>query len=545
MPMEALRVHLLQARCGIAAAMSKGLGTLCLCSCAAFLLWTPFASRAQAAVPAVLSAPVPALPVGKALTAFSNQTGVQVVYLSDLITSQTSHAVPEGLAPTAALTRLLEGTGLGFGYLNERIVRIRATDPHDAPSADPPPLQVVVITADKIPKPPHFSPATAQELRTMALANEELEEHLRHAHLLYGNAALDTYLQGVAERLLATDGTDPAPVHVRVMRGADANAFSLSNGSIYVTTGLLTTLQDESELAAVLGHELTHYTNAHVLRAMREQQHSAALSRAGGVILGVLLAAVAQHYSGQSPTTLPSSLTSIPQTSLEIWHRAMVSGYSRTLEREADDGGIRRMIGAGYDASGALAALQRLSEQEPALGSGEGGLYASHPKMSERMASYREAIAGELAASVPTGRETRRAEYQGQVAALPLDQVAVLIDAGALERAEAQVHAVVVSADSSRAEFLEGEIARARIPQTDATRLSALAAYDRAVALPDPPAAAYRQAGLLHQLRGEPAAAALAFEGYLERAPQAADAPLVRRYLEAFAQPAKPTGSEK
>ena len=193
---------------------------------------------------------------------------------------------------------------------------------------------------------------------------------------------------------------------------------------------------------------------------------------------------------------------------------------------------------------GALAALRRLSEQEPA-GARETPLYASHPRMTERMASYREAIAGELAASVSTGREDGRAEYQAQVAVLPLDQVAILIEAGALERAEVQVRAVVAAADSSRAEFLAGEVARARIPQTDATRLAALAAYDRAVALPDPPAAAYRQAGLLHQLRGEPAAAALAFQGYLEHAPEAADAPLVRRYLAMLVQSGKSTGSEK
>ena len=321
---------------------------MCLCACTAFLLWGSQAGPARSGTPAALSAPIPAGPVEKALSDFSERTGVQVVYLSDVIREQVSQPVPEGLAPAAALTRLLEGTGLEFDYLNERIVRVR---PATAQSAgQPPPLEIIVITADQIPKAPHFAPATAKELRTMALANEELEEHIRRAHLLYGNVQLDAYLQGVAERLLATDGTDPSPVHVRVMRGADANAFSLSNGSIYLTTGLLTTLQDESELAAVLGHEVTHYTNAHVLRGMREQQRSQALARAGGVVLGVLLAAVTQHISGQTPSSLPSSFISIPQSSLAIWQRAMVSGYSRSLEREADEGGIRRMIAAGYDA---------------------------------------------------------------------------------------------------------------------------------------------------------------------------------------------------
>jgi regulator of sirC expression with transglutaminase-like and TPR domain len=92
--------------------------------------------------------------------------------------------------------------------------------------------------------------------------------------------------------------------------------------------------------------------------------------------------------------------------------------------------------------------------------------------------------------------------------------------------------------DSGRAEFLKGEIARMRDPQSDATAERALAAYERAVTFPDAPASAYRQAGLLHRLRGESAAASLAFQSYLERAPTAVDAPLVRIYLEELRSPA-------
>ncbi len=546
MPGVAMGVQIARSCRDVAAAMSRGLSRVCLCTCTALALWCGSAAPVYSQeLPVPLARPIPAEPVEDALAEFSLQTGVQTAYPSELLKNQTSKAVPEGLAPTPALRGLLEGTGLWFDYLNPRIVRIRAATPRDAQDPDAPaPLEVVYITADKIPRPPSFAPPTPDELRKMTLANEQLEEQIRSAHLLYGNAALDAYVQGVTERLLATDGTDPAPVHVRVIRGADANAFSLSNGSIYVTTGLLTTLQDESELAAVLGHETTHYTNGHVLRGMREEQHADTVARTAGTILGVLLAAVAQHYSGHTPSSIPNSFVSIPKDSLEIWARAISSGYSRDLEREADAGGIRRMIAGGYDAGGALAALRRLSEQAPA-GSGGGAMYASHPKMTERIASYRQAISGELATAVSTGRETRRPEYQAQVAALPLDQVAVLLNAGALERAEAQVRAVVAREDSSRAEFLQGEITRARVPQTEATRVLALAAYERSIALPDPPAAAFREAALLHQLRGEPAAAAVAFQGYLAHAPQAADAPLVHRYLDLLAPSTAPIGDQK
>ncbi|MBS0579170.1 MAG: M48 family metalloprotease [Proteobacteria bacterium] len=542
MPGVTVSGPLAPSRRDLAASMSRGFSRVFLCACTAAFLWSLPVQSARAQE-ATLSHPIPAQPVDTALSEFSLQTGIQTAYPSDLLKNQTSQAVPAGLAPTPALRQLLGGTGLWFDYLNPRIVRIRPATAQDGQDPDAAAqLEVVYITADKIPKPPHVAPPTPEEARKMELANEQLEEHIRNAHLLYGNAALDSYVQGVTERLLATDGTDPSRVHARVIRGADANAFSLSNGSIYVTTGLLTTLRDESELAAVLGHETTHYTNAHVLRGMREQQRTETAAHTAGAILGVLLAAVAQHYAGKSPTSVPSSLVSIPNDSMQIWARAIASGYSRDLEREADAGGIRRMIAGGYDASGALSALQRLSEQAPA---GGGTVYASHPKMTERMARYRQAIAGELAASVATGREIRSAEYQAQIAALPLDQVTVLLDAGALDRAEAQVRAVIARADSGRAAFLQGEISRARIPQTDATRLAALAAYERAMALPDPPPAAFREAGLLHRLRGETAAAAVAFQGYLAHAPEAADAPLVHRYLDARASASQTSGDPK
>ena len=73
---------------------------------------------------------------------------------------------------------------------------------------------------------------------------------------------------------------------------------------------------------------------------------------------------------------------------------------------------------------------------------------------------------------------------------------------------------------------------------------SALVAYERALSLGDAPVSAYRQAGLLHRMRGESEAATLAFQTYLERAPGAVDAPLVRIYLDEL-RTASPTPKVK
>ena len=239
----------------------------------------------------------------------------------------------------------------------------------------------------------------------------------------------------------------------------------------------------------MLGHEITHYTNDHVLRALRDENRKTGIAHAAGIVLTAMLG-VAEERAGLEP----NKAALIPQDALSIWVRASISGYSRGLEREADDGGIRRMIASGYDASGALAALQRLAEQPPSELSVQLPMYASHPRLAERIASCRRLLRLRTrAGAVGSGQEIRRAEYQAQLADLALDQVAILLEAGALDRAEATLEAVIAKRDSGRAEFLKGEIAHNRSPHSDVNEARALAAYDRAVALADSPPMAFRQ----------------------------------------------------
>jgi Zn-dependent protease with chaperone function len=489
------------------------------------------ASPPPPAAPAVLATDIPPQPLAQALENLHQQTGLQWVSVDGVVVSnQQTRGAPAGLGADEALKRMLEGTGLGYEFINARTVRILAIKP--APGAEPSPLlplQEVLILAHRIPK-PFVAPATAREQKELDDANADLEARIQREHLLYGNDSLDRYVQAVAERLLAVDQTDPANVHVHVIKAAEANAFALSNGSIYLTTTLLATLDDEAQLAAVLGHELTHYINSDGLRGLREQHEQQVTAITVGTVINIVLT-LATHHNGVY-TNIPIIR---PQT-MQIWARASITGYSRKLEREADDGGIRRMIAAGYDPTGALAALQHLAEQTNEKQARQTPLYASHPRIAQRMASYRDLLAGELAAADGVG-ERRREEYRAQLGQLPLDVVAVQLEAGALERAERLLAPQIAATDSGRAEFLKGEIYRQRLPQTDATVQTALVAYERAIVLTDAPVSAYRQAGLLHRMRGESDAATLAFRTYLERAPSAVDAPIVRLYLEELHSP--------
>jgi len=95
--------------------------------CAPVALMDATATRAQTVETTALTADIPAQPLAQALNAFARQTGLQLVYVSEVVRDQRSHAVPSGLGAPNALGRMLEGTGLQFEYLTPRSVHILAT----------------------------------------------------------------------------------------------------------------------------------------------------------------------------------------------------------------------------------------------------------------------------------------------------------------------------------------------------------------------------------------------------------------------------------
>ena len=107
-----------------------------LCSWALATLLGAAASRAQS--PARLAADIPPQPLAEALAAYARQTRLQLVFVSEIARGKTSKGAPAGLTQEAALTQLLDGTGLRFEFLNERSVRILVAKPELPPAPAPP-----------------------------------------------------------------------------------------------------------------------------------------------------------------------------------------------------------------------------------------------------------------------------------------------------------------------------------------------------------------------------------------------------------------------
>jgi len=143
---------------------------------------------------------------------------------------------------------------------------------------------------------------------------------------VYRDQALQAYIIKVGQRVAAESSREEIEYRFTILDDDMINAFALPGGFIYITRGMLLHMNSESELAAVLGHEIAHVTEKHALR--RE-------TRSKGIgILNTVLAAV----SGQ-PALYELG---------NMFGGVLLSGYSREFELEADEVGAQYMAMAGY-----------------------------------------------------------------------------------------------------------------------------------------------------------------------------------------------------
>ena len=147
--------------------------------CVALALGAFPAAFAESSAPEALTAPIGAQPLAEALDAFAEQTGLHVVYVSDVVRNQKSQAVPAGLSAKDALARLLQGTGLKSEFFTAGSVRIladeRPTGPA-VPNESQPFMQSVVVTGARIPVPANI---TATSPLVVMTANWDVTGHVQ------------------------------------------------------------------------------------------------------------------------------------------------------------------------------------------------------------------------------------------------------------------------------------------------------------------------------------------------------------------------------
>ncbi len=216
-------------------------------------------------------------------------------------------------------------------------------------------------------------PVTAQssgEKHVWADGRDE-EEALIESGFVINAPEVEAYLRGVIARLVEAEGLNPESFAVKVIRDTSLNAFALPHGIVFIHSGLLARMTNEAQLAAILGHEITHVTHHHGYRGVKDH-------RTKGTML-----AIVNVGSGAA-----GNYGSLVQILGDLGATAAVSGYSRTLEREADKVGWQRMLDAGYNLDAAPDVFRILMADIEQNERTESFFFGTHPKLLEREENF-------------------------------------------------------------------------------------------------------------------------------------------------------------
>ncbi|MGH8750549.1 MAG: M48 family metalloprotease [Burkholderiales bacterium] len=188
--------------------------------------------------------------------------------------------------------------------------------------------------------------------------------------------ALQEYVNGVGQKLAHNSHRPNLAYHFTVLDSGEVNAFALPGGYVYITRGIMAYLNSEAELGAVLGHEIGHVTARHSV-----QQISAATAANVGVQLASVFVPGLRNAMGSNLTNLLGG--------------ALLSGYGREHELEADRLGAEYLGRTGYDPQAMVKVIgvlknQELYDAEAAKQEGREprayhGLFASHPDNDTRL----------------------------------------------------------------------------------------------------------------------------------------------------------------
>jgi predicted Zn-dependent protease len=355
---------------------------------------------------------------------------------------------------------------------------------------------------------PGEAPALDSDEAGFWMAVDKIEKDLATGGNRIRNPELDAYLKDVICRI---SPEYCSATRVYVMRQPDFNAAMYPNGAMVVWSGLLVRVQNEAQLAAVLGHEIGHYKRRHTLSMWRRAR--AATNGLMGIQLltGGLVPAVAD-------TAFLLTMGTLMQ-------------YSRDHESEADALGIEALATAGYDPREVWEIWSGVvREAEVDKTRVRGGFFASHPAPETRLRVLK--AEGERLVTAENERETRTMPFNEIVRPLRLMLLGDEIGQRKHDRTEVVVARLQEAELISEAEaaFFRGEAFRVRGEKGDLELASA--EYRKALVSHDPLAVTHRNLGLVLRRSGDGAGAREAFERYVESAPAASDRAMVESYIE-------------
>lgn len=214
-----------------------------------------------------------------------------------------------------------------------------------------------------------MTPEQQIELGRKAAAEAE-----RQLPILPESSPVTKYVQQLGMKLAAKAPGYKWPYYFKVVNQKEINAFALPGGPMYVNLGTIQQA-DESELAGVMAHELSHVVMQHSAREASKSQGIQVLGALGAVLAGAVLG---NGMAGQ-----------LAQLGIQVGASGVVMKYSREAETEADLVGAQIMYDAGYDPYAMVEFFQKLSDQ---AGGGGPQFLSDHPNPGNRAQTVAQAI---------------------------------------------------------------------------------------------------------------------------------------------------------
>jgi predicted Zn-dependent protease len=223
------------------------------------------------------------------------------------------------------------------------------------------------------------NPATGErEFSLMSEAQEiqlgkEMDVQVRQEMGIYEDAQLQRYVQEIGLQLARASERPDLPWQFAVVDAPAVNAFALPGGFIYLTRGILPFLDNEAQLAGVLGHEIGHVTARHAA-----QQYTKATSAGIGLTLLSIFVPESRPFGGVAESALG----------------VLFLKYGREDELQADKLGVQYTAQAGWDPAGVAGMLNTLTRLDEAAGSRKGvpNWLSTHPAPADRVQEIEPAI---------------------------------------------------------------------------------------------------------------------------------------------------------
>lgn len=218
-----------------------------------------------------------------------------------------------------------------------------------------------------------LSPALEQTL------GDAIMEQGRRFPSYINDADVSQYLLELGRRL--SQASSGSEVTVFGVRDPTINAFALPGGYIGINSGLVAIVDNESQLASVVAHEIGHVYQRHVARGMTQSSQSRNIALAS--IAGALLAALAGSGDLAMGVAAFGQAAAVDQQ----------LGFSRQAEREADRSGVEMLRKAGFDPAGMTQMFSKLENASRLNKGAGGGAYAStHPLSIQRMSDIENRV---------------------------------------------------------------------------------------------------------------------------------------------------------